>query len=92
MKAPASNSLAGTDELILIKVLPLWKPSTCARGNPLPVPADFVAVLLNIFALVRNRKHLADGYDGKRKAGAKTPGTILARRAMPVSGWPINAS
>ena len=50
----------GTDELILINVLPLWKSSTCARGKPVPLPADFAAVLLNIFAPVRNRKHLQE--------------------------------
>ena len=37
----------------------------------MPVPADFVAVLLNIFASVRNRKHIPEGCDGKRFAVAK---------------------
>jgi hypothetical protein len=71
MKAPASNRLRGADELILI-IFSLCGSLRPVRGGiPLPVPADFVAVLLNIFASVRNRKHIPDGCDGKRFAGAK---------------------
>jgi hypothetical protein len=49
IKAPASNKLRGTDELIIMKSSPVWKPLILAQATTMPAPVAFLGGTLQYF-------------------------------------------
>src|ERR1700716_3371787 len=49
IKVPASNKLRGTDELIIMKSSPVWKPLILAQATTMPAPVAFLGGNLQYF-------------------------------------------